>query len=238
MKVQQVADVQQGDRRLDRVDGLGGACAAGSERVRLIVTTGAISVTRTSMFLRTADRQPSDRLTGIITTPRARAEEAGRGDWTALCVPLEARMDKNREELGGTLASEVTAIDDVASIVVAATAEAQQVSNTLRGALDEFTKISDLIKQVADQTRLLAWNATIEAAKAGEAGRGFSVVAAEVKDLADQATAAATQIDIQTSKAAETIDMNTAVIKRLGGAVARGATIVEEMVRKSSAHPK
>jgi methyl-accepting chemotaxis protein len=65
---------------------------------------------------------------------------------------------------------------------------------SLRVASNQIRHAVDLINQVAAQTRLLALNATIEAARAGDAGRGFSVVASEVKTLANETSSSSEEI--------------------------------------------
>jgi methyl-accepting chemotaxis protein len=107
-------------------------------------------------------------------------------------------------------------------IAACAAARASETDKQIQGLAEAAQKVGDVVKlitDIAEQTNLLALNATIEAARAGEAGKGFAVVASEVKNLANQTAHATEEIAQQVATIQGETKTAVAAIQGISGIV-------------------
>jgi methyl-accepting chemotaxis protein len=143
-------------------------------------------------------------------------------DETATVVERELREVMAQVEAvraaAGSIDARVGGADAATRVVVQQVREADQVVAALEQSLRRVADMANVIAGVAEQTKLLALNATIEAARAGASGKGFTVVAGEVRDLA-MATARSTDQIASTiqSLEADAVAMAGSIERMTGG---------------------
>ncbi|WP_230401855.1 methyl-accepting chemotaxis protein [Sanguibacter suaedae] len=135
-----------------------------------------------------------------------------------------ATVAAGAEQMGASIREIAQSANDAAGASTRAVAQAQSTSRTVTELGDSAREIGGVLRaitSIAEQTNLLALNATIEAARAGEAGKGFAVVASEVKDLAQESARAAEDITRRITRNQEQTEQAVAAIAEITETVAR-----------------
>ncbi|GGT02844.1 hypothetical protein GCM10010156_70990 [Planobispora rosea] len=168
---------------------------------------------------------------------RRRAQEVINANVSTIMSELRVVADATAELLGaaGSIDQRVSVTDAISHRVIEQARRASNTTAQLGTSLRKVEGVAHVISSVAAQTHLLALNATTEAVRSGEAGKGFSLVAREVKELAtattqstDEITAIIRSLEHNAAAMAGALTDMTGGVGDLGAAAAQVTTIIQQ----------
>ncbi|GMO01398.1 methyl-accepting chemotaxis protein [Parageobacillus thermoglucosidasius] len=151
-------------------------------------------------------------------------------DRSTVITDLSRQMTIQAEDGGNSVQKTVEQMNEIQQSV----SKSEEMINVLHERSKEIGTILDVISEIADQTNLLALNAAIEAARAGEQGKGFAVVADEVRKLAEQSRESAKRIAELIFSIQKDTENTVQMMKQATQNVKTGIEISQETMQKFS----
>jgi methyl-accepting chemotaxis protein len=148
----------------------------------------------------------------------------------AATVDEVAQASERAAEVGTEGQSHAEAAVEEMDAVEQTTAETAQEVTDLAEELDAVGEVVEVISDIAEETNLLALNASIEAARTGEAGDGFAVVADEVKQLAEETAESAAEIEDRIERIQSRADETTTAMLSTQERIESGVDTVEDAI--------
>jgi methyl-accepting chemotaxis protein len=143
----------------------------------------------------------------------------------------------NLEQMNAIINQNASNSGETRRIAVKGAHEAEEGGKAVQETVKAMHKIADrvtIIEEIARQTNLLALNAAIEAARAGDHGRGFSVVASEVRKLSERSQSAAKEIGELASSSVRIAERSGSLLAELLPSIRKTAELVEEVAAGSN----